>query len=83
MISEQENIIAIRMSENSPAWFQLEKFDPKQSAQRASVPMTFAIGNEILDEMKSESELESNLVLLIETDEKQIEARLRLHFRRR
>lgn len=83
LISEEENVSAIRMAENSPPWFSLEEIDPKRSTQRSAIPLSFVIGDQILEAMKDEREFESSLVVVIETSEKKFETRLRLHFRRK
>lgn len=82
LITEVETVRSVRMSENSPAWFKLEEAVLKQSSQQAAIPLGFAIGQELLEAMKNEREFESTPRVLIETNEKQFEARLRLHFRR-
>ncbi len=83
LISEDENVSAVRLPENSPPWLRLEEIDPKRSMLRSTVPLSMVIGDEILEAMKDEQEFELNPVVLVETSEKKFEMRLRLHFRRK
>lgn len=83
VIFEEGNAIGIKTPEDSPTWFRLEDIDSQLFTQRSAVPLSFVIGDEILEAMKNERELESSAVVLIETSSKQFEARLRLRFRRK